>query len=59
MAVLAWLSIVPQGKRRVGAGKRAALLQHEKANMTAELQALEEHQNAAWQEAETHQGDAE
>lgn len=41
------------------AEERAALLQQEKANMAAELQAMEDQQNAASQEAETHQGDAE
>jgi DNA-directed RNA polymerase subunit beta' len=40
------------------AEERAQLLQQEKANMAAELQAMEDQQNAS-QEAETHQGDAE
>jgi DNA-directed RNA polymerase subunit beta' len=40
------------------AEERAALLQQEKANMAAELQAMEDQQNAS-AEAETHQGDGE
>jgi DNA-directed RNA polymerase subunit beta' len=41
------------------AEERAQLLQQEKANMAAELQAMEDQANAAQHEAETHPGDGE
>ncbi|GAB3443365.1 DNA-directed RNA polymerase subunit beta' [Massilia solisilvae] len=46
-------------KEQWEAEERAQLLQQEKANMAAELQAMEDQANAAQQEAETHPGEGE
>ncbi|MGZ5148381.1 MAG: hypothetical protein ACXWCP_33015, partial [Burkholderiales bacterium] len=46
-------------KEQWEAEERAQLLQQEKANMAAELQAMEDQQNAVQHETEAHPGDGE